>query len=159
MRYVDRTSPEESHVASPDIVGGGSRGSVRELAEARAATACPAKNVRLHALNRATARKAGKRYGILTLAFGEPCHGLWRAATRSDNPSLIERRRAARDAEEAIREGRTALKPGTEGAGSNQMLRLKVPNPLSATAVTRAAERAGPGATTVSVAGCRSGST
>ena len=94
---------------------------MRELAEARAATACPAKNVRLHALNRATARKAGKRYGILTLAFGEPCHGLWRAATRSDNPSLIERRRAAVSAEAATWEGRAALKPRTEGAGPNHM--------------------------------------
>ena len=159
MRYVDRTSPEESRVASPDVVGGGSGGSVQELAEALAATASSAKRVKSHALARATAWKVGMRHRTVTLAFSEPGHGLWRAATRSDNPSLIERRRAARDAEEAIREGRTALKPGTEGAGSNQMLRLKVPNPLSATAVTRAAERAGPGATTVSVAGCRSGST
>ena len=121
MRYVDRTSPEESHVASPDVVGGGSRGSVRELAEARAATARPAKKVKLYALNRATAWKAGMRCRTLTLAFGEPGHGLWRAATRSDNPSLIERRRAAVNAEAATREGRAALKPRTEGAGPNQM--------------------------------------
>ena len=75
------------------------------------------------------------RYRILTLAFGEPGLGLWRAATRSDSPSLIERRRAAVNAKAAIREGRAALKPRTEGAGANQMPRVKLPNPLSAAAL------------------------
>ena len=56
------------------------------------------------------------------------------------------------NAEARTKVGRAALQPRTEGAGANPMLRLKVPNPLFAAAVTKDAERAGREASAVSVA-------
>ena len=52
---------------------------MRELTSAQTTTAGLRDGGEVAAWNRTTARKAGMRRRTLTLAFGEPDHGLWRA--------------------------------------------------------------------------------